>query len=249
MRPSCAARWRGSWRLSRPRSRTPACVSGTRTRGGVSPTCETWPPALPASAASARGRQKMAPPGHFRPAGESRACRSENPRVCSMSPMELPHRTLEQLLVEQGRITQDDLRKVKRLQQERGERLERLLLDLGFISEEDLLPLLSAYLGVETIHRRDFPTAPVPLGNLNLKFLKHAKVLPLAQTNGGLTVAMSDPADYYTIQGLELATGLQVEPRLARERDVLEALETIYGGGNAEGGAAAEPADAELEYL
>jgi len=162
---------------------------------------------------------------------------------------DFPHRTLEQLLIEQGRITQDDLRKVKRLQQERGERLERLLLDLGFISEEDLLPLLSAYLGVETVHRRDFPTAPLPLGSLNLKFLKHAKVLPLAQTNGTLTVAMSDPADYYTIQGLQLATGLQVEPRLARERDVLEALETIYGGGNAEGGAAAEPADAELEYF
>jgi len=162
---------------------------------------------------------------------------------------ESPHRTLEQLLIEQGRITQDDLRKVRRLQQERGERLERLLLDLGFISEEDLLPLLSTYLGIETIHRRDFPTAPLPLGNLNLKFLKHAKVLPLAQTNGTLTVAMSDPADYYTIQGLELATGLQIEPRLARERDVLEALETIYGGGDAAGGATAETADTELEIF
>src|SRR2546428_12254841 len=140
---------------------------------------------------------------------------------------ELPHRTLEQLLVEQG-ITQDDLRKVKRLQQERGERLERLLLDLGFISEEDLLVLLPAYLGVETVHRRDFPTAPVPLGNLNLKFLKHAKVLPLAQTNGGLTVAMSDPADYYMIKSLQLATALQGAPRLARERNEPEELETIY---------------------
>src|SRR5712692_6531233 len=162
---------------------------------------------------------------------------------------EFTHRTLEQLLIEQGRITQDDLRKVKRLQLERGERLERLLLDLGFISEEDLLPLLSAYLDVETIHRRDFPTAPLPLGNLNLKFLKHAKALPLAQTNGTLTVAMSDPADYYTIQGLQLATGLQIEPRLARERDVLEALETIYGGGDAAGGATAETADTELEIF
>ena len=159
---------------------------------------------------------------------------------------ELPHRTLEQLLVEQG-ITQDDLRKVKRLQQERGERLERLLLDLGFISEEDLLVLLPAYLGVETIHRRDFPTAPLPLGSLNLKFLKHAKVLPLAQTNGTLTVAMSDPADYYTIQSLQLATGLQVAPRLARERNVLEALETIYGV--TAGGLAAETADTELEVF
>src|SRR5438132_10461569 len=101
---------------------------------------------------------------------------------------EFPHRTLEQHLIEQGRIKQDDLRKVKRLQQERGERLERLLLDLGFISEEDLLPLLSTYLGVETIHRRDFPSAPLPLGNVDVTLLNHAKVLPLAQTNGTLTV-------------------------------------------------------------
>jgi general secretion pathway protein E len=164
--------------------------------------------------------------------------------------MELQHRTLEQLLVEQGRIGADDLRKVKRLQQERGERLERLLLDLGFISEEDLLPLLSTYLGIDAVHRRDFPSVPVPLGNVNLKFLKHAKALPIAQSNGTLVVAMSDPADYYTIQGLQLATGLQIEPRLARERDVLEGLEAAYGsGGASEAGAPSEPADADFEYF
>ncbi|HUE29750.1 MAG TPA: hypothetical protein VMR79_02680, partial [Verrucomicrobiae bacterium] len=76
--------------------------------------------------------------------------------------MEFQHRTLEQLLLEQGRVGADDLRKIKRLQQERGERLERLLLDLGFISEEDLLPLLSDYLGVPTVTRKDFPEVPVP---------------------------------------------------------------------------------------
>jgi general secretion pathway protein E len=163
--------------------------------------------------------------------------------------MELQHRTLEQLLLEQGRIGADDLRKVKRLQQERGERLERLLLDLGFISEEDLLPLLSNYLGIDTVHRRDFPQAAVPLGNLNLKFLKHAKAIPLAQNNGTLTVAMADPADYYTIQSLQLATGLAIEPKLARERDVLEGLETIYGGGAGGENGGTEPADAEFEYF
>src|SRR5690349_1168618 len=163
--------------------------------------------------------------------------------------MELQHRTLEQLLLEQGRIGADDLRKVKRLQQERGERLERLLLDLGFISEEDLLPLLSNYLGIDTVHRRDFRQAAVPLGNLNLKFLKHAKAIPLAQNNGTLTVAMADPADYYTIQSLQLATGLAIQPKLARERDVLEGLETIYGGGAGGENGGTEPADAEFEYF
>ncbi len=164
--------------------------------------------------------------------------------------MELQHRTLEQLLLEQGRIGADDLRKVKRLQQERGERLERLLLDLGFISEEDLLPVLAAYLGVEQVNRRDFPQVPVPLGTLNLKFLRHAKVLPLGQTNGTLTVAMSDPADYYTIQGLEVATGFEIAPRLARERDIVEALEAAYGNGQPAGeGSTEDLGEGELEFV
>ncbi len=164
--------------------------------------------------------------------------------------MELQHRTLEQLLLEQGRISADDLRKVKRVQQERGERLERLLLDLGFISEDDLLPLLASHLEVEAVSRKDFPEVPVPLGNVSLKFLKHAKVLPLAQTNGTLTVAMADPGDYYTIQSLQVATGLVVDPRLARERDIVEGLDAAYGngaGGPANG--SADDASAEIEYL
>jgi general secretion pathway protein E len=164
--------------------------------------------------------------------------------------MELQHRTLEQLLLEQGRIGPDDLRKVKRLQQERGERLERLLLDLGFISEEDLLPLLATYLGVEAVNRRDFPEVAVPLGNLNVKYLKHARVMPLRQENGTLRVAMADPADYYTIQALELATGLHVDPRIARERDVLEGLESAYGNGEGPAGKeGGELGDADFEYL
>src|SRR6516162_390620 len=164
--------------------------------------------------------------------------------------MELGNRTLEQLLLDQGRISPEDLRKVRRLQQERGERLERLLLDLGFISEEDLQPLLAAYLGVQIVSRRDFPTEPVPLGKLNLKYLRRAKVLPLAQQNGTLTVAMADPGDYYALQGLQVATGLEIEPRLARERDVLEALESAYGSGAGEGrNGGGEGGEGDLEFL
>src|SRR5262247_1708697 len=164
--------------------------------------------------------------------------------------MEIRHRGLEDLLLEQGRIGADDLRKVKRVQQERGERLERLLLDLGFISEEDLQPLLSTYLGVPVASPDDFPREPVPLGKLNLKYLRRAKVMPLAQNNGTLTVAMADPGDYYALQGLQVATGLEIEPRLARERDVLEALESAYGKGAGEGrNGGGDGGEGDLEFL
>ena len=163
--------------------------------------------------------------------------------------MELQHRTLEQLLLEQGRIGADDLRKVKRLQQERGEPIWRLLLDLGFVSEEDLQPVRAQYLGVEVVQRKDFPKEPPALGTLNLKYLRHTKVMPLAQTNGTLTVAMADPEDFYTLQGLQVATGLQIEPRLARERDILEGLEMAYGNGKGAEAGDGTGADAELEFL
>jgi len=164
--------------------------------------------------------------------------------------MELQHRTLEQILLDQGRVTPEDLRKVRKLQAERGERIERLLLDLGFISEEDLQPLLAAYLGVTSVSRREFPSEPVPLGKLNLKYLRRAKVLPLAQQNGTLTVAMADPGDQYALQGLQVATGLDIDPRLARERDVLEGLESAYGNGAGDGkNGAGESGECDLEFL
>jgi general secretion pathway protein E len=158
--------------------------------------------------------------------------------------MEIRYRGLEELLLEQGRISAEDLRKVKRVQQERGERLERLLLDLGFISEDDLQPLLARHLGVPAITKKEFPAEPVPLGKLSLKYLRRVKAIPLLQTNGSLAVAMADPADLNAIQGLELATGLAVEPQLARERDILEGLETAYGTGQS-----AESSDGITEIL
>jgi general secretion pathway protein E len=156
--------------------------------------------------------------------------------------------SLEQLLLEQGRVSAEDLRKVRRLQQERGERLERLLLDLGFISEEDLQPLLARFLGVQIVTRKEFPSEPVPLGKLSFKYLRRAKVLPLTQSNGALVVAMSDPGDYYAIQGLQMATGLEIEPRLARERDIVEALDQAYAGGNGDGSGNGD-GDAEVAFV
>jgi len=103
---------------------------------------------------------------------------------------------------------------------------------------------------VTSVSRREFPSEPVPLGKLNLKYLRRAKVLPLAQQNGTLTVAMADPGDQYALQGLQVATGLDIDPRLARERDVLEGLESAYGNGAGDGkNGAGESGEGDLEFL
>ena len=135
---------------------------------------------------------------------------------------------LEDMLLESGKVSQDDLRRIQLVQQERGETLERLLVELGFMSEDDLLPVLAAYYQAPLISARDFPPQPPPLSDMNPGFLRQARVCPLAVQDDELTVAMADPGDFYVIEALGKVTKLQLVLRLARERDILERLNSYY---------------------
>ncbi len=153
-------------------------------------------------------------------------------------------KSFEDLLLGRGRVSAEDLRKVRLLQQERGERLERLLLDLGFISEDDLVSLLSEHLGIPYVGRKEFPAVAVTLPTVNIQFLRHAKILPLEIQDGTLTVAMADPSDLDSMHGLEVATGLHVRPFLGREKEIIAALE-----GYDETPSASVETDGNLEYV
>ena len=155
---------------------------------------------------------------------------------------------LEDMLLESGKVSQDDLRRIQLVQQERGETLERLLVELGFMSEDDLLPVLAEYYHAPLISAREFPQQPPPLSDVQPGFLRQARVCPLAVQDGELTVAMADPGDFYVIEALEKATKLQLSLRLARERELLEVLNTYYAEGTADGQSDGQDVG-EVEYL
>lgn len=155
---------------------------------------------------------------------------------------------LEDMLLESGKVSRDDLRRIQLVQQERGETLERLLVELGFMSEDDLLPVLAEYYHAPLMSVRDFPQQPPPLSEINTDFLRQARVCPLAVQDGGLTIAMADPGDFYVIEALEKATKLRLAPRLARERDILETLNAYYADGVANGQSGGQEVGS-VEYL
>ncbi|MCS6926447.1 MAG: type II secretion system ATPase GspE [Candidatus Binatia bacterium] len=134
----------------------------------------------------------------------------------------------EEILLASGKVSTDDLRKVQQIQRERGEPLERLLVELGFISEDDLLLLQSSYYHTPILNARDFPRELPAIEHIKPGFFYQARICPLAIRDGQLTVAMADPGDFYAIEALQKATGLQVIPYLARERDIHDALRTFY---------------------
>ena len=139
---------------------------------------------------------------------------------------------LDKMLLSTGKLSTDDLRRVQLVQQERGEPLERLLLELGFISEDDLLPVLANYYQTPLIGVGDFPQAPPDLNSINPAYFRQARICPLSVQDGQLIAAMADPGDVVAVEALEKATGLRVVRRLARERELLDALTTYYAEGD-----------------
>ncbi len=155
----------------------------------------------------------------------------------------------EELLLGTGKVSPDDLRKIQRVQQERSEPVERLLVELGFLSEDDLLQLLADYYQASIVHARDFPQGPPALATINPGFFRQARLCPLSLQDGQLVVAMADPGDLAVIEAVEKATGLHLLLRLARERDILEALNTYYADGVTEERSIGGDEVGEIEYL
>ena len=154
----------------------------------------------------------------------------------------------DEMLLATGKVSSDDIRKVQRVQQERGEPIERLLVELGFMSEDDLLPVLADYYRAPLIGARDFPQEPPNLTTVNPGYFRQVRICPLTIQDGELVAAMADPGDLDAIEALEKATGLHIIRRLAREREVLEALNAYYSQGeNGAGVVGGEGSD--VEYL
>ncbi len=136
---------------------------------------------------------------------------------------------LGELLIAKKLIQQEDLDRALELQKERGEKIGRLLIELGFVAQRDVLATLSEQLRIPlvTIDATIF-TAPETDG-LAARFLRQSRCLPMGLNETGLILAMADPLDFETIAAVRGFTGLRVTPLLAAEGEIVEAIDKHYG--------------------
>ncbi len=138
---------------------------------------------------------------------------------------------LGELLVAHQKLTDADLQRAKRVQEGAGEALDTLLLKLGLVSERDLAEALAAQLHLPLVRPADYPETPATNGALSPRFLKDARVIPLAEDEQGLTVAMANPTDDYVLTALRLATGKTILPQVGIPSELEVAFARLYGSG------------------
>src|ERR1043166_3064692 len=129
-----------------------------------------------------------------------------------------------------GKIQPEDLERALELQLERGDKLGKIMVDMGLLAQRDVLAALSDQLGVPlvAIEGAAPPSAP-ELEGLSHRFLRQCRAYPMTLVDNVLTVAMADPLDFETIGALRAFSGLEIRTVLASEQDVLDAIERHYG--------------------
>jgi general secretion pathway protein E len=133
------------------------------------------------------------------------------------------------MLIQRQLITAEDLERALEIQRERGEKIGKILVDLGFIAMRDVLAALSDQLSIPLVTLDGPPPAAPELEGLAPRFLRQCRAMPVALKGASLQLAMADPLDFETIQAVRGFTGLKVEPVLAAEQEILDAIEKYYG--------------------
>ena len=138
---------------------------------------------------------------------------------------------LTEHLIERRLLSSDEMDRVMKLQQEQQAPLIRLLVELGFISEDDLLPVLRDHFDIPMISLKDVPAAPLPVGLAPTvgDFFKQARMVPVKIEGKNLVVAITDPLDISRLHALELAAGCDVRPVLAKEKEITARIEALFG--------------------
>jgi general secretion pathway protein E len=137
-------------------------------------------------------------------------------------------------LLDSGKLNEGGLARAVYLAGESQERLETVLTRLGLISERDLTDALAGFLKLPIASPADFPQTPIFEDKLSRAFLKQSQVIPLAETDDGVTVAAINPLNSYALDAVRFALGRKVALRVTYPTDFDAAFERLYGEGKSQ---------------
>ena len=143
---------------------------------------------------------------------------------------------LGELLIKRNFITPEQLKRAVDEQKLKGGRLESNLIRLGYIKEDELLSFLSAQYRVPSVKISKMEINPNVIKLVPSSISKKYFIIPINRTGPKLTVAMVDPSNIVVIDEIKFMTGFNVEPVVASETEIIDAVKKYYGGGGSVAG-------------
>jgi len=143
--------------------------------------------------------------------------------------METKNIRIGDILINAGFIKEEQLQEALAYQKvDKSKRLGAILVDYGYVTEAQLLAALSKRLNVPVLDLNDTAIDLEAAGKIPQNIAFKYTLLPIAEENNHLIVAMNDPLDFYAIEDLRLITNMNIDVVLAQREVILETIRKTY---------------------
>ncbi len=133
-----------------------------------------------------------------------------------------------ELLLKEKRLTPAQLQEALTYQKTNGGKLGYNLVKLGFVKDEEITALLSKQYGVPSINLTQFEIDPAIVKLIPAETAQKYQIVPLSRSGATLTIAMTDPTNVFAMDDIKFMTGYNVEPVVASETAVAEAIDRYF---------------------
>jgi len=140
---------------------------------------------------------------------------------------------LGELLVEHGFLQEKQLEEGLVLQKEKGGLLGKILVELGHVTEDQVVQVVTMQYGFPYLPLKSYLIDPKVIELVPTQVARQYSLIPLDRIEDTLTVAMADPMNTHAIEDLELLSGCSIQVFVSTLSDVAEAIQKYYGSSNA----------------
>ena len=141
--------------------------------------------------------------------------------------------SIGEILLEQGKITPEHLQAALAARRSPQDRLDRILVRMGFVEERDVLEVLGELMSVPVVDLSQVEIDESLLREIQKlsRLVQKRGLIPIEKSNGVLRVATADPYDITAFDELRMLTGLKVEQVLASESEIQRLIRQHFGVG------------------
>jgi type IV pilus assembly protein PilB len=130
--------------------------------------------------------------------------------------------------VDRGLLTSAQLETAIRQQEITRKSFGRVLLELGFVTEDQLPEIIARWNGYEFVDLTQIAFDPAASHVLPFGLCRRHKVVPVAIEDERLVVALSDPGNVILIDDLRILTDREIKVLVATQADIDEALNRLH---------------------
>ena len=135
---------------------------------------------------------------------------------------------LGELLIEDKIIDKQQLDMALSIQKDKGGLIGEILVELGFVKEEDIAKALTMQYGFPYLPLDNYEIEPVIVDLIPARVARQYMLVPIDKIGNNLSIAMSNPLNEHAIEDVELLSGCTVQTFVSTSSDIKRAIEKYY---------------------